>query len=213
MLEIKFEEVCGSHTQLADKILQTSFWIIGEQSKTSEIQPKFVIHAINGYTELLQAYTDQLEQCLTTLLLLGDCRKLGYVIPILVNLDKNAFDVIIWLHSTTDILINAINTSKELSSEEQLKILYLKLSRTLLLFINIEAQCAAVNNCKRIEYSGSRYLLTKCMNCPRFLQADRQYIECFRFLEEFIENIALNGGSQTNTKWMEGTIEVQRWVF
>lgn len=209
LLDIKFEEICGSHTKLADKILQTSFWIIGEKSKTCKIEPNFIIHAINGYTELLQAHNDHLDLCLTTLLLLADGRKLGYVVSMIVNLEKNAFDVIQWLHSTADILINAIDNSKDLSAEEQLKTLYLKLSRVLLFFINIEAQYATVNN-SSIECTASRYLLTKCMNCSRFLHADQQYIECFKFLEEFVENIALNGGSLENTNWMEKTIEAQK---
>lgn len=210
MLDIKFEEICGSYTQLADKILQTSFWIIGEKSKTSKIQPNFVVHAINGYTELIQSYNDQLDLCLTTLLLLADNRKLGYVIPMIVNLDKNAFDVIKWLRTIIDILMNAIDKSKDLSNEEQLKTLYLKLSRVLLFYINIETQYATINNCKSIEYTESQYLLTKCMNCSRFLRADQQYVKCFKFLEEFIKNVASNDGSKENSNWMDETIEAQK---
>lgn len=194
--------MCGSHKEHAEYVIKASFRAIGKITGTKKLDQKFTIYTINGYTELLQAHNNNLEKCLKILLFLANGSTLAFAIPIIVNLDINSFDVIKWLHSITNILNKNIDNSKNISNAEQLTNLYLHLSHALMLFINIETQHATVNNYNCVEYTESRYFLMMCMKCILFAHADQQYIVCFKFLDQFVKNIALNSKSKESVAWM-----------
>lgn len=186
LLNVKFGENCASYPDQIDFVVRTAFWTL----KTADNwESKHIIHAINGYTDYLNSQSNDLDKYFSTLHLFTNNKSFEHVITMLVDMDTGEFNVVTWLRSITTMLIKMVNGSTGNScDDERKKKLYLNLSQAILIYVNVEAQRALE---WKTDFAETRYFIAECMKCGCFVtDRDQQYIECFMFLDQFINGLA-----------------------
>lgn len=191
---------CARYDEHVKFSVNAAFKSIIHSAKNDE--PKYFIHAINGFNDYLQAQSDDLEKYFAVLLQFANKKELKSAIPLLVNKNIDAFDAIAWLHSITNGLMKAIGKSKDNIDNERKKDIYLKLTQTFLVFMEIETQYASSID-SAPNYGESQFLLEECMELTHFAMiADPQYIDCFKLLHQVVNGISSCINGQQAIKWM-----------
>lgn len=181
LLNIKFGKNCKTYPAQIDFVLRTAFWAMNTSDNCTA---EHTVHAMNGFTDYMNSQSDPEKFC-SVLLLFSNDMHFKKSIPRIVGADS--FDVYKWLRSITDTLMNAVNAADW--SDDTTKSMYVKLTQVLVLYLTFEALESEGNEWKS-DFVESRHFLAECMKCRRFdIERDQQYIECFRFYDQFVNGL------------------------
>lgn len=153
------------------------------------------VAVLNSFKDVFDEIADTAayDNILSRLNLFTSPKDLEQVMPIFASLPPSENDLKSWIKYANARLFEAVQKDDTASDPNHQKEVYLKMTRTLLTFVYIEAQISTASK-GRWQFKESCQFLNNCLKCKLFEQGEgvKQYHICFKLLKDFL--VALGAG-------------------